>query len=77
MTPFAAAQIQLCLTTSGFGRYLRPRRRVSAKGAPATLLLLTVLGHTADVRFYALAAAGVPLNPMVLTGFGHTDHLLS
>ena len=79
MAPFTAAQIRLRLTTLGFGvgRYLRPHRRVGTKGAPVALLLLTVLGHTADVRFYPLAAAGVPFDPMVLTGLCHTDHLLS
>jgi hypothetical protein len=59
------------------GRYPWSRGDVDTKGAPVTLLFLAVLGHTADVRFYPLAAVDVPLHPMVLTGLGHTDHLLS
>ena len=78
MAPFAAAQCRgWTLLRVRVGRYPWLRWSVSTKGAPVTLLFLAVLGHAADVRFYPLAAVGVPLHPMVLTGLGHTDHLLS
>ncbi len=77
MTPFAAAQCRGWTTAAGFGRYPWSRWRVDTKGASVTLLLLAALGHTTDVRFYPLAAVGMPLHPMVLPGFGHTDRLLS
>ena len=67
MTPFAAAQCRGWTTAAGLGRYAwSPRWRVSTKRAPGTLL--TPLGHTAGVRLYPLAAAGVTLNPVVLAG---------
>ena len=75
MTTFTAAQSRGWTTASGVGRYPWSRGDVDTKGAPVTLLLLA--GHTADVRWYPLAVAGIPLHPMVLPGFGHTNQLLS
>lgn len=77
MAPFAATQCRgWTLLRCVVGRYPWSRGDVDTKGAPTTLLFL-LAGHTTDVRFYALAAIGMPLDPMVLPGFGHTDRLLS
>jgi hypothetical protein len=80
VAPFTAARMGLWLTTSqrfGCGHASRLRWSVDTERVPVTLLLLAALGHPADVRWYALAAAGVSLHPMILAGLGHTDHLLS
>ena len=80
MAPFTAARMVLWFTTVqrfGVGHASQLRWSVDTKRVPDALLLLTVLGHRADMRFYALAAAGVALDHVVLPGSGHTSHLLS
>lgn len=70
MAPFTTAHERG--QTTRIGRYPWSRWRVDTKGTPVTLLL-AVFGHAADVRFYPLPAAGVPVYAMVFprTGFSH------
>jgi hypothetical protein len=78
MAPFTATQCrEWTLLGCVVGCYPWSCGNVDAKGAPVTLLLLAVLRHTPDVRFYPLAAVGMPLDHVVLTGLGHTNHLPS
>src|SRR5215204_3853576 len=77
MAPFTAAQCRgWTLLGCVVERYPWSRGNVDAKGAPVTLL--TLLGHPPDVGLNSPAAlARIGLDPMVLTGLVHTDHLLS
>jgi hypothetical protein len=76
MAPFAAAQYRGWTTAREFGRYPWLRGDVDAKGAPVTLL--TLLRHPPDMGLDSpTALARMALDPVVLTGLSHTDHLLS
>ena len=77
MAPFTTAQCRgLTLLGCGVERYPWSRWRVGTKGASVTLL--TLLGHPPDVGLHSPAAlARIGLDPVILTGLGHTDHLLS
>jgi hypothetical protein len=76
MAPFTTAQCRgWTLLGCVVGRYPWSRGNVDTKGAPVTLL--TLLGHPPDVGLNSPAAlARIGLDPMILSGLGHTDHLL-
>jgi hypothetical protein len=62
---FAVVAVLNCLLWFRVGHYPRSRWRVDTEGVPFTLL--TLLGHTPDVRFRATAAlARIALYAMVL-----------